>query len=106
MKQLRDEAEFDRALSLPRLFLFKHSTRCGTSTRAYRQVSSYEETEGAIPVFLIDVIADRAFARSIADRLGVRHQSPQLIFLAEGRPVWDASHGSVTAEMMAETADQ
>ncbi|MBK5099311.1 MAG: DUF2847 family protein, partial [Gemmatimonadetes bacterium] len=41
---------------------------------------------------------------SIADRLGIRHQSPQIILLADGQPVWNASHGAVTAEILTEKA--
>lgn len=105
MKPLRNEMELDEALGAERAFLFKHSTRCGTSSRAYRQVISYEEVDGSIPVFLIDVIAERTLANSIADRLGIRHQSPQIILLADGQPVWNASHGAVTAEILTEKAD-
>jgi bacillithiol system protein YtxJ len=104
MKPLRNDMELEEALNADRAFLFKHSTRCGTSSRAYRQVTEYEEAAGPIPVFLIDVIAERALARSIADRLGVRHQSPQIILLESGRPVWHASHGAVTAEVLTEQA--
>jgi bacillithiol system protein YtxJ len=100
MKPLRNEMELEEALSADRAFLFKHSTRCGTSSRAYRQVTEYEEADGPIPVFLIDVTAERALARSIADRWRVRHQSPQVILLESGRPVWHASHGAVTAEVL------
>ena len=106
MKPLRNETEFEQALALDRVFLFKHSTRCGTSTRALRQVSSYEEVFGSIPVYLIDVISEQTLARSIADRLGIRHQSPQIILLAGGQPVWHASHGAVTTEILAEKAGQ
>ncbi len=104
MIPLRNEMELEVALSADRAFLFKHSTRCGTSSRAYRQVTEYEEAGGPIPVFLIDVVAERTLARSIADRLGVRHRSPQVILLESGRPVWHASHGSVTAESLTEKA--
>jgi bacillithiol system protein YtxJ len=106
MNPLRNETEFEQALACDRAFLFKHSTMCGTSTRAYRQVSSFEEVDGSIPVFLIDVIGERNLARAIADRLGIRHQSPQIILLTGGKPVWHASHGAVTAEIMAEKAEE
>jgi bacillithiol system protein YtxJ len=42
------------------------------------------------------VLADRAVARSIAERCGVRHESPQAILFEAGRPVWHASHGAIT----------
>ncbi len=104
MIPLNNEMDLEQALSADRAFLFKHSTRCGTSSRAYRQVTEYEEADEPIPVFLVDVIAERTLARSIADRLGVRHRSPQVILLESGRPIWHASHGAVTAEILTEKA--
>jgi bacillithiol system protein YtxJ len=104
MNPLRNETDFEQALSSDRVFLFKHSTRCGTSTRAFRQVSSYEDIDGSIPVYVIDVISERALAHYIADRLGIRHQSPQVILLVGGQPIWHASHGAVTSENLAEKA--
>ncbi len=103
---MRNETEFEQALACDRAFLFKHSTMCGTSTRAYRQVTSFEEVDGSIPVFVVDVIRERNLARAIADRLGIPHQSPQVILLYSGQPVWHASHGDVTAEILAEKAEQ
>jgi bacillithiol system protein YtxJ len=106
MNPLRKQTDLEQALASDRVFLFKHSTRCGASARALRQVSSYEEVDGSIPVYLIDVISERTLARYIADRLGIRHQSPQVILVAGGRPVWHASHGAVTAEILREKAEQ
>ena len=106
MNPLRNETDLEQALASDRVFLFKHSTRCGTSTRALRQVSSYEEADGSIPVYLIDVISERTLARSIADTLGIRHQSPQVILVAGGQPIWHASHGAVTAEILRENAER
>ena len=50
----------------------------------------------------VDVIADRPLARGLAADVGVPHQSPQAILFVDGRPVWDRSHGSITAEALAE----
>jgi bacillithiol system protein YtxJ len=97
---VRDAAELEAALGAPRAVLFKHSTRCGTSARALRQLESYEATAGAAPVYLLDVVAAPALARSAAERLGIRHESPQAIVLSAGRPTWHASHGRVTADAL------
>ncbi len=102
MRSLRDESDFEQALREERVYLFKHSTRCGTSLRALREVTRYEESDGSAPVLLVDVIAERALSRTIADRLGIRHQSPQVVLLCHGSPVWSASHGGVTAAALAE----
>lgn len=100
MIPVRDEAGLDAVLAAPRAVLFKHSTRCGTSAWALRQVESYELEPGAAPVYLLDVVADPALARLAAERLEIRHESPQAIVLAGGRPAWHASHGRITRDAL------
>jgi bacillithiol system protein YtxJ len=54
-----------------------------------------------VPVYLVDVIAQRLLSRDIAARLGIRHESPQAIVLRNGAAAWHASHYAVTAEALA-----
>jgi len=97
---VRDEAGLEALRAAPRAVLFKHSTRCGTSAWALRQVESYEREPGAAPVYLLDVVADPALARLAAERLAIPHESPQAILVVEGRPAWHASHGGITREAL------
>jgi len=55
----------------------------------------------AIPVYLVDVIAQRPLSREIAARLGIRHESPQVIVLRNGAVAWHGSHSDVSAEALA-----
>ena len=79
----------------PRL-IFKHSPTCGISTKAYTEVSMFADEHPDVPVFLVDVIAQRALSRQLAVELAFPHASPQVILVADGRPFWSASHGGVT----------
>ncbi len=54
-----------------------------------------------VPVYWVDVKAERPLSRELADRLGVTHESPQAILLRQGAPVWHASHSDVTARAIA-----
>jgi bacillithiol system protein YtxJ len=49
-------------------------------------------------VDLVEVQRARALSNEIAHRLGVRHESPQIIIVRNGQVVWDASHFSITAD--------
>jgi len=40
---------------------------------------------------------DRPLSLAVAERTGVRHESPQVICLVGGRAVGQASHGDITA---------
>jgi len=99
---LRDESEFERVLQEPLAFVFKHSTRCGTSTAALIEVRQYAASHPDVPVYLVDVIEDRALARRIAARVGVPHESPQAILLAAGTAAWSASHFDVSLAALEE----
>ncbi len=47
---------------------------------------------------IVDVVADRVLSRAVAERTGVRHQSPQLLYLERGVARWHLSHGEITTE--------
>jgi bacillithiol system protein YtxJ len=74
------------------VLLFKHDPYCGISAHAHAELSALD---GAIPT--IDVAHDDAIAKAVTERTGIRHESPQVIVLRDGQPVWSASHFAITA---------
>lgn len=85
------------------VLLFKHSTRCAISRMAlksFEQEYSIDENE-AKPYFL-DLLEHRNISNEIAERLGVMHQSPQLIVVKNGKAVYHASHSDISANMVKE----
>ena len=87
MRHVRSASELEEILRAGRALLFKHSARCGASLRALREVEAYESSAGAVDVYLLDVLADRQLSREVAERIGVRHESPQAILLEDGVPI-------------------
>ncbi len=77
--------------------IFKHSTRCGISRMV---LSTFEkeydlEKDKEVKLYFLDLIANRNISNEVADRFGVRHESPQLILLRNGKVVHQASHHSI-----------
>ena len=72
--------------------LFKHSTTCPISSAAYKQMSQVENE-----VSLVVVQRARNVSSEIAERTGIRHESPQAIVLRNGQAVWSASHFDITS---------
>ncbi len=68
-----------------------HDPYCPISRAAQRDVSRLAE-----PIALIDVAAAPELSEVIEERTGIRHESPQIILLRDGAPVWSASHYRVT----------
>ena len=77
--------------------LFLHDYWCPVSTRAYDEMCQV-----AGDVALVDVAEHRDLTASIAQRTGVKHESPQVLILVDGASRWDASHFKVTAEAVSE----
>ena len=103
MTELTTVEQFDARLqsdSEAPVFILKHSTTCPISAGAFRRVQDFlREAGDAAPEFcLVRVRESRPVSNAIADRLGVVHQSPQLLMVRGGRCVWHTSHYDVTAE--------
>ena len=82
----------DRSKTQP-VVIFKHSLTCPISAAAYNQMEEF-----AGEVSLIEVQRARELSREVEDRLGVRHESPQVIVLRNGQVVWNASHFDITVD--------
>ncbi|UNK20213.1 bacillithiol system redox-active protein YtxJ [Paenibacillus sp. N3/727] len=84
------------------LLLFKHSTRCPISAGAYEEVTAYLQNHPneQVDYAMIDVVADRPVSNEAADVLSVKHESPQVIVVRQGAPVWHTSHSHITAEAL------
>lgn len=80
--------------------LFKHSPSCPLSWAAHRQIMHFRKTWPDAPVHLVSVQRQRALSVYIAERTGVRHESPQVLVLSEGKVRATASHADITAELL------
>lgn len=79
--------------------VYKHSPSCGVSYFALRNLNEPELLGNPeIDFHLIDVISERAISKSFAERVNVRHESPQIFVLNQGGVIWHDSHNSVTAK--------
>jgi len=75
------------------IVLFKHSVTCPISTGVYHEVSEVEAD-----VNLVIVQKSRNISTEIAEKTGIRHESPQAIVLKNGKAVYHASHYDITRE--------
>ena len=78
------------------LVIFKHSLTCPISAAAYEQMARFDGE-----VALIEVQVARQLSQEIEHKLGVPHESPQVIVLTNGQVAWNASHFGITAEAVA-----
>ncbi len=73
------------------IYIFKHSSRCGISSmvlsRFEKQVKERKET-----YFYLHIQGFRSLSNWLAEELGIRHESPQLIIVKEGKVLAHDSH--------------
>lgn len=85
----------NRSFHQPILF-FKHSTRCNISAAAYgRMERGMADLPDAYQLVYLDLLAHREISNALADRLGVEHESPQLLLVKDGVCIWHGSHMEV-----------
>ncbi len=79
------------------VLVFKHSSICAVSAFVKMRIRSLTD-ESDPPVFEVVVQEARPLSNEIADRYGIRHETPQAILFYRNRPVFHASHGAISAE--------
>ena len=75
------------------VILFKHSTTCGISAGAkYRLEDAWGDEVKNYDFYYLDLLTYRPISNAIATRYGVRHESPQILVIQNGKAVYNASH--------------
>ncbi len=94
--EIHDTKELDALIEKSNeqsVILFKHSTTCPISAGVYQEISSADAD-----INLIVVQHARDVSAAVAEKTGIRHESPQAIILKNGKVVYHASHYDVTAD--------
>ena len=86
------EGLFEESHEKP-VVLFKHSVTCPISAGVYQEVSRV-----SADINLVVIQSSRHISSAIAEKTGIRHESPQAIILKNGKPIYHASHFDVTAK--------
>lgn len=76
-----------------KIVIFKHSTRCPTSSVALGRLErTWENDNEKIAPHFLDLIAFRNISNKIAADFGIVHQSPQVLLIDKGECIYTASH--------------
>ncbi len=82
------------------VLLYKHSTRCFISSMAQRRLNDWGSEH--LPLYYLDLIRYRDVSNSIATRYSVQHQSPQLLWIKDGKCIEHTSHEGVGSDVVKE----
>lgn len=108
MKELLIENDIDQLLidsEAKPVLVLKHSTTCPISAHAYKAFTQYVNQMASMECLVdfawIKVIESRPASLYLAEKVGVKHQSPQVLFIDKGKVIWDDSHWQITVERLA-----
>lgn len=103
IKELSAPDQFDEILETSArcpVFLFKHSTACGTSSAAWREFQQWAAGEPRAEFWRVLAIERRELCLYLEQQTGVRHESPQVLLFQNGKVVWHQSHWRITVQAL------
>lgn len=81
--------------------IFKHSTSCFISKTVLRNFEKeIEDIDQKVSFYYLDLLAHRSVSNKIAEDFGIRHESPQLIVLENGKAINHASHQDISISLI------
>lgn len=83
--------------------VFKHSTRCSISSMVKNRLDKKELPQG-VNFYYLDLIKFRGVSNKVADLFDVRHQSPQVLLIKNGKCVYEENHSGITMEEIVDEA--
>jgi bacillithiol system protein YtxJ len=90
----------ERSATLPQV-IFKHSTRCGTSSMVLNRLERADAPE-SVDFYFLDLISHRNLSNKIAEEFSVYHESPQVLLIKNGECVYDESHMGIQMDELVE----
>lgn len=99
-KKIESEEDLKKAIEdsfQNKIAIFKHSTSCFISRTVLKNFEKeVENSDQNAELYYLDLLAYRPISNKIASDLEIRHESPQLIVIENGKPVNSASHQDIS----------
>ncbi|RCL76852.1 MAG: bacillithiol system redox-active protein YtxJ [Flavobacteriales bacterium] len=81
--------------------IFKHSPRCGISSMALRRFEQTAYFKNSKDTFwIINVLLSRDISNKIAQTFSIRHESPQVLLIENGKLIHHASHAAIDGDFI------
>jgi len=100
MRDLTDDGALDEAMRAEVAIIYKHSSFCPVAWTAKREMTRFVKQNPNVPVYVVNVVKDRALSLQLAEELGVQHESPQAILMRSGEALEHTSHHQITAQLL------
>ncbi|AZA85859.1 bacillithiol system redox-active protein YtxJ [Chryseobacterium shandongense] len=103
-KYIQSEEDLKKAIEHSfnqKIAIFKHSTSCFISKTVLKNFEKeIENSDNKPELYFLDLLAHRSISNKIAADLNIRHESPQLLVIENGKVVNSASHQHISADQI------
>ena len=89
----------------PAAVIFKAGV-CHKTPSVFEHVEAQLADREDLPVGVIRVVENRPASNHVEKITGIRHESPQILFFKDGRPVFDRDNWDITQEDLEEALRQ
>ena len=97
-EQLMEISLLSEQSTIQAVVIFKHSTRCSVSSVALSRLErTWNQPPDKIPTYFLDLIQFRNLSDKIAEKYAVRHESPQILVIKNGKCIYNASHANISS---------
>lgn len=90
------------------LWLYKHSTNCGSSRVAHIALNQflikYPHISSRFSFAVVRVLEEKALSEQVAKILEVPHKSPQILLVHKQKVVWNSSHQQINSKYLVQLA--
>jgi bacillithiol system protein YtxJ len=100
---IRSEEDLEKAVQKSyenRIAIFKHSTSCFISKTVLKnfekEIENSETQNQNVSFYFLNLLAFRPISNKIAEDFEIRHESPQLIVIENGKAINNASHQGIS----------
>jgi len=104
-KKIESEEDLAKAIENSyqhRVAIFKHSTRCFISKTVLKNFErDIDNLDRELDLYYLDLLLYRPISNKISEDFGIRHESPQLIVIENGKVVNTASHEDISISQIA-----
>jgi len=77
-------------------FIYKHSSTCGISRMVLNMFSESYDMDLDVDLYFLTIQNHRDVSNAIAEKFGVRHESPQLLVVKNAEVAFHTSHGAIS----------
>lgn len=97
--EMRHLASIQEFQDLDNAIVFKHSATCPVSAAAHREIEHYVSLN-RLPVYKVVVQEQRELSTQIAEVTKIKHESPQVLVIDDGKVLTHYSHWDIEASKL------